>query len=266
MTDLFSLKGRTALITGGSGFLGRQHAEAIAEMQGTPVLIDLPATSPEIKAAELAETFKVPAHGVSADITNPRDVENAVAFIVHRFPKIDILINNAAMTGKGSQKEGLFAPFEEYPLALWQQALEVNLTGTFLMTQRVGREMRRSGGGVIINIASDLAVIGPDHRIYKGQSFNTPVAYSTTKTALLGFTRHLATYWAKDGIRVNALCPAGVFNNHEPEFVHRLSELIPLGRMACKDEYKGAIIFLASDASRFMTGATLVVDGGRTAW
>lgn len=266
-TGLFSLKGRTAVITGGAGLLGVRHAEAIAEMGGTPVLLDLPSDSLAVKAKELAAGFGVEAFDIAADITDPGQVKRAVAGIVQRCGGIDILINNAAMTGKDQLDEGLHAAFEDYPLTLWHKALEVNLTGTFLVTQQVGKAMcARGRGGVVINVASDLALISPDHRIYEGQPFNTPIAYPTTKAALLGFTRYLATYWAPAKIRVNALCPAGVFNDHDPTFVKRLSSLIPLGRMAHKDEYKGAIIFLASDASQFMTGATLVMDGGRTAW
>lgn len=266
-TGLFSLKGRTALITGGAGLLGVRHAEAIAEMGGTPVLVDLPSTNLAEKAKEIAVRYKVEAFEVAADITNSREVERAVSTILKRRGGIDILINNAAMTGKGKAPDELYAPFETYPLDLWQQAIAVNLTGAFLVTQKVGSAMRARGkGGVVINIASDLALISPDHRIYEGQPFNSPIAYTTTKAAILGFTRYLATYWARDHIRVNALCPAGVFDDHDPAFVQRLTNLIPLGRMAHKDEYKGAIIFLASDASKFMTGTALVMDGGRTAW
>lgn len=265
--DSFDLKGRTALITGGAGLLGVRHAEAIAEMGGIPILLDLPSEAIKERASEVGSRFGVPAFGVEADITKPAEVDRAIGSVLDQCGRVDILINNAAMTGKGQAPDELYAPFETYPLDLWQRALSVNLTGAFLVTQRVGAAMRARGqGGVIINIASDLAMISPDHRIYEGQSFNSPIAYTTTKAAILGFTRYLATYWARDRIRVNALCPAGVFDNHDPAFVQRLTNLIPLGRMAHKDEYKGAIIFLASDASKFMTGTALVMDGGRTAW
>jgi NAD(P)-dependent dehydrogenase (short-subunit alcohol dehydrogenase family) len=157
-------------------------------------------------------------------------------------------------------------PFERYPLELWQRALDVNLTGMFLITQAVGRVMVRQRRGAVINMASDLALISPDHRIYEGESFNTPISYSVGKTGVMGFTRYLATYWAKRGIRVNALAQAGMYDGHDARFVKKLSSLIPLGRMAAKNEYQGAVLFLASDASSFVTGATLVADGGRTAW
>ena len=170
--------------------------------------------------------------------------------------------------------KGFFAPFEEYEKDLWQISLDVNLTGTFLITQAIGKIMKSQKRGVIINIASDVAVISPDHRIYepdehfdyKGVPFNTPIAYPVTKAGILSFTRYLATYWAKDGIRVNSISPAGVFRDHDPKFVEQLAFRIPLGRMAFPQELKGPIVFLASDASSFMTGANLIVDGGRTCW
>lgn len=267
---LFDLSGRTAIITGGAGLLGVKHAEAIAEMGGTPILIDLPSDRLEEAAERLASDFKVPACGFAADITRKEQVVTAVRSAFERFGKIDILINNAGFTGKGQRIEGLYAPFEDYPLELWVKALEVNLTGTFLVTQAVGKIMRSAKRGAIVNIASDVGVVSPDHRIYENlpsdESFNTPIAYVTTKAAILNFTRYLATYWAPYNIRVNSLSPAGVFDDQDPEFVRRLSQLIPLGRMAHKDEYKGAIIFLVADASSFMTGANLIVDGGRTCW
>lgn len=268
--QLFDLTGRTAIITGGAGMLGVKHAEAIAEMQGIPILMDLPSAQPHKTAERIARDFGVSAYGFDVDITQKEQVQQAVGAAYERFKRIDILINNAAFTGKGQTIDGLYAPFEDYPLDLWIKALEVNLTGTFLVTQAVGKIMRSARSGVILNIASDVGVVSPNHRIYEnlpeGKSFNTPIAYATTKAAILNFTRYLATYWAPYNIRVNSLSPAGVFDNQDPEFVHRLSGLIPLGRMAHKDEYKGAIIFLVSDASSFMTGANLIVDGGRTCW
>jgi len=264
--ELYDLSGRTAVITGGAGFLGTKHAEAIAEMGGIPILVDLVKDRVEAAADRLQGQFGVPACGLVADITRKDEVERAVDLAVARYGRLDILINNAGFTGKGQRPDQLFAPFEDYPLDLWQHALDVNLTGAFLVSQAVGRVMRAARRGVVVNIASDVGVISPDHRIYEGQPFNTPVAYATTKAALINFTRYLATYWAPCGIRVNALSPAGVFDGHDPQFVRRLTQLIPLGRMAHHDEYKGAIVFLVSDASAFMTGANLIVDGGRTCW
>jgi NAD(P)-dependent dehydrogenase (short-subunit alcohol dehydrogenase family) len=269
----FDLKGRVAIITGGAGMLGLKHAEAIAEMGGIPVLVDVSAERVQAAEAQVRQAFGGEALGIKADITARAECAAVVEQVMARWNRVDILINNAALTvkGGGSSFDGYFAPFDQYGEELFDLALKVNLTGAFLITQAVGRVMVAQERGVIVNIASDVALISPDHRIYEGMTYNgkpfcTPIAYSMSKAALLAFTRYLATYWAPKGIRVNALSPAGVYDNHEKEFVARLSHLIPLHRMAHKDEYKGAIVFLCSDASSFMTGANLVVDGGRTSW
>ena len=273
--QLFDLTGRIAVITGGAGMLGMKYAEAIAEMGGIPVLVDLQAEQCRQVEQHIRQRFNCEAFGLPTDITSKQQVQQMVQQVMNRYGRIDILINNAALTVKGGAAafDDYFAPFDEYPEELFEMALRVNLTGALLVTQAVGRIMTGQHRGVIVNIASDVALISPDHRIYEGMKtgeankpFNTPIAYSMSKAAILAFTRYLATYWADKGIRVNALSPAGVYDNHDPEFVRRLSQLIPIGRMAHKDEYQGAILFLVSDASSFMTGANLVVDGGRTAW
>ena len=273
--ELYDLSGRVAVITGGAGLLGTRHAEAIAEMGGIPALVDLDRERCVSAAHAIGEHFKVEAAAFVADITDNDAVGRCVGEIFARYGRIDILVNNAALTVKGGGEDSAdyFAPFEHYPLALWEKALRVNLTGTFLVTQAVGKVMVAQRRGVIVNIASDVGIISPDHRIYRGMvspssgtPFNTPISYATTKAAIINFTRYLATYWADHNIRVNALSPAGVYDGHDPAFVRRLSNLIPLGRMAHPDEYKGAIIFLVSDASSFMTGANLVIDGGKSTW
>jgi NAD(P)-dependent dehydrogenase (short-subunit alcohol dehydrogenase family) len=271
--ERFNLQGRVAIITGGAGMLGLKHAEAIAEMGGVPVLVDIREDGCKNAEEHIRHLFGGEVLGIRADITVKDQVQHLVERVMERYGRIDILINNAALTvkGGGGAFDEYFAPFEGYPEQLFELALRVNLTGAFLVTQAVGQVMVAQERGVIINIASDVAVISPDHRIYEGMTyadkpFNTPIAYSMSKAAVLAFTRYLATYWAHKGIRVNALSPAGVYDNHDPAFVARLSNLIPLGRMAHQDEYKGVIIFLCSDASSFMTGANLAVDGGRTAW
>ncbi len=226
-------------------------------------------------ATAIADTHGIAALGVTVDITRPNEVNRLTEMVVAKFGRIDILINNAALTiaGGGARAAQYFAPFEEYPLDLWEEALHVNLTGAFLCCQAIGKVMVTQRSGVILNIASDVGNISPDHRIYEGAvnphtggPFNTPIAYATTKAGLINFTRYLATYWADKGIRVNALSPGGVFAAHDSRFVDALAARIPLARMANADEYKGAVLFLVSDASSYMTGANLIVDGGRTAW
>jgi NAD(P)-dependent dehydrogenase (short-subunit alcohol dehydrogenase family) len=270
---LFDLTGRVAVITGGCGLLGYRHAEAIAAAGGIPVLVDLPVANPADRARTLGATYGVPAVGIAADITQRAAVEAMLVTILERFGRVDILLNNAANNPKvETPGEVPWSRFEQFPIAIWEADLAVGLTGSFLCSQVLGSEMARRGSGVIVNVASDLAVIGPDQRLYRREGAATamqpvkPVTYSVVKTALLGLTRYLATYWADAGVRVNAISPGGVANGQPEEFVVRLSALLPLARMADVDEYKGAILFLCSDASSYMTGANLVIDGGRSTW
>lgn len=271
----FDLSGKKILITGGAGFLGRNFAGAVAEMGGFPILVDINNKDIDDAISFLtAQGFK--SDGFEVDITDKSSVKKIIGQIREKYKQIDVLINAAAFAMKNLQEGGkdFFAPFEEYKKELWEVSLDVNLTGTFLITQEVGKIMKEVGCGVIINVASDVAVISPDHRIYEpdqrfnypGVDFNTPIAYPVTKSGILSFTRYLATYWAKNGIRVNSISPAGVFRNQDKKFVEQLTSRIPLGRMAFPEELKGPIVFLASEASSFMTGGNLIVDGGRTIW
>ena len=272
--DAFDLTGRVAIITGGAGLLGVKHAEAIAEMGGIPVLFDIDAEKTKEKAINLELEFGVAALGLQVDITNPDAITIALSDVLGKFNRVDILINNAANNpivedGVGG---GNWSRLENFPLEIWQQDIAVGLTGAFLCSKIIGSELARRGKGVILNVTSDLALIGPDQRIYKrpelseDEQFTKPVTYSVVKTGLIGLTRYLATYWADKGVRVNAISPGGVYNQQDQAFVQRLTNLIPLGRMAGEDEYKAAVAFLVSDASSYMTGANLVVDGGRTSW
>lgn len=273
--DLFDLTGRVAIITGGAGMLGMQHAATIAEVGGHVVVADLSEETVARSAAEITQAHGVEAFGARVDITRKPEVDAMVAAVMKKFSRIDILINNAALTVRGGSERAkeYFAPFEEYPLDLWEKALQVNLTGMFLCCQAAGKVMVAQRSGVILNIASDVGNISPDHRIYEGvanphtgEPFNMPIAYATTKAGVINFTRYLATYWADKGLRVNCISPGGVYAGHDPQFVKNVTYRIPLGRMAAVDEYKGAILFLVSDSSSYMTGANLIVDGGRTAW
>jgi NAD(P)-dependent dehydrogenase (short-subunit alcohol dehydrogenase family) len=270
---LFDLTGRIAVITGGAGLLGYKHAEAIAAAGGVPVLVDLPSAEPDARAGQLKAAHGVPALGCATDITKADQVSSLLATVLDRYGRVDILINNAANNPKVEDSSGdSWTRLENFPLSVWEADIAVGLTGAFLCSQIIGSEMARRKKGVILNIASDLAVIAPDQRLYRQEGVEDlqqpvkPVTYSVVKTALVGLTRYLATYWADAGVRVNAISPGGVFNGQSETFVARLSALIPMSRMAHVDEYKGAILFLCSDASSYMTGANLVIDGGRSSW
>lgn len=273
MPNPFDLSGRVAVITGGAGLLGRQHASAVASAGGFPVLVDLAVAAPEAQAEQIAQSHGVEAMGCVADITKPESVQALLDAVLARFGRVDILINNAANNPKVEASSSLtWSRLENFPLTVWEQDIAVGLTGAFLCSRTIGTEMARRGRGVIVNVASDLAVIAPDQRLYRQDALPEdrqpvkPVTYSVVKTGLIGLTRYLATYWADRGVRVNAISPGGVYNNQPPEFVERLRTLIPLGRMADVTEYQGAILFLCSDASSYMTGNNLVVDGGRSCW
>jgi NAD(P)-dependent dehydrogenase (short-subunit alcohol dehydrogenase family) len=271
--NLFDLSDRVAVITGGAGLLGEQHACAIAGAGGIPVLLDVSGTRAKQKAETLRAVYDVPALGLQADITSKQAVAECLETVLERFGRADILINNAANNPKMERREDVnFSRFENFPLDQWESDFSVGVTGAFLCSQVFGSEMARRGQGVIVNVASDLALIAPDQRLYRQPGLPEhlqpvkPVTYSIVKSALVGLTRYLATYWAGSGVRVNAISPGGVYNGQPDEFVAKLSQLIPLGRMAHLDEYQGAILFLCSDASSYMTGSNLVIDGGRTCW
>lgn len=271
----FDLTDRVAVITGGSGLLGARHAEAIAEMRGQPVVVDIDGDQARAVADRVAERYGVQSYAVEADITRSDAVAGMVRQVIERFGRIDILVNNAARNPK---QELLAADscsrsrLEHFPLEDWHLDVAVGLTGAFLCSRHIGVEMARRGRGVILNIASDLGVIAPDQRIYRRPGAATdeqpvkPVTYSVVKHGLIGLTRYLATYWADRGVRANALSPGGVYTGQDEGFVQRLANLIPLGRMAHEDEYKAAVVFLVSDASSYMTGANIIMDGGRTVW
>lgn len=272
---LYDLSGRVALITGGAGLLGPEHAAALAVIGATAVITDV-----DLHAAEAAASRIQRQHGVDRvewlgmDVTDPASVISARDTVVARYGGLHILINNAAVDPKvepdKSGAEG--SRLEHFPLHRWNLELAVGLTGAFLCSQIFGSWMAGHGGGVILNIASDLSVFGPDQRLYekegvaKNEQPVKPVTYSVIKTGLIGLTRYLATYWADRNVRINALSPGGIHAGQPEEFVRRLTNLIPIGRMAAVDEYWGAVQFLCSDASCYMTGQNLVIDGGRSVW
>ena len=261
MDDLFDLADRVAVITGGAGVLGWEFACALAERGAHIVLADLDQSRCEKSAAEVSDAHKTTCLGISTDVTSPAAAAAMVDRTMSEFGRIDILINNAA-----TQPPGLFAPFEEYSLETWNHVLEVNITGMFLMAQAVGTVMVEQSRGSIINISSIYGIVGPDQRIYSDTEFNTPAVYSVSKAGVIGLTKYLATYWAEKGVRVNAVTPGGVFRGHEDPFLSAYTSRVPMGRMARQNELSGAIVYLASDASSYVTGHNLVVDGGLTAW
>jgi 2-deoxy-D-gluconate 3-dehydrogenase len=276
--DLFRLDGRVALVTGGAGLLGRRYCQALLQAGARVVVGDLDLARSQALAADL-DASGTRSAGFGLDVTDPDSVQRTVSGAVHAFGKLDILVNNAALTVRGGSERlsptDYFAAFEDYKLDVWDQALRTNLTGMLLCAQAAGRQMLRQDppGGVVVNIASTYGVVAPDPRLYDGvrspyadTGFNTPVSYAVTKTAVLGLTRYLATYWGSKHIRVNALTPHGVYDDHDEAFVRNFVVRSPLGRMARNDEYRGALLFLVSDASSYMTGANLIVDGGWTAW
>jgi len=270
--DQFDLKDHVAIITGGAGLLGEKHAEALAEFGCITIILDINEYKGKEVAKRISSEFKVDSINFTCDVTKREQLENLRDDLLKKYGRIDILINNAAIDPKVKNKEEdfLFSRLEYFSLEQWDKELSVGLTGAFLCSQVFGSQMAKKGKGVIINISSDLGVISPDQRLYKKENLQEekqpvkPVTYSKIKHGLIGLTKYLATYWANKGVRVNTLCPAGVYTNQQEEFVHKISQLIPLGRMADLDEYKAAIVFLASQASSYMTGSTIILDGGRS--
>lgn len=272
MAELFSLEGRVAVVTGALGLIGREHCRALARAGANVVVTDLDENGCEGFARELTAMEKREAVGFGADITDPASVRRLLERITARFPTVDVLVNNAAINDKFESPTAAaeLSKFENYPLTLWQKSLDVNVTGTFLCCQVIGAAMAERGKGSIVNVASTYGIVAPDQSIYKKpdgtQSFYKSAAYPATKGAVLSFTRFLAAYWGDKGVRVNALSPGGVEAGQDPYFIGNYVRRTPLGRMAKANDYQGALVFLASDASAYMTGANLVVDGGWTAW
>lgn len=267
---LFDLTGKAAVVTGGAGILGQHFCAGLAESGTRVAVVDVQ----EDKALELAhalgQRYNGQIIGIGCDVSDPASVKAMVARVVAEFGEINILHNNAA--GKSDDLDAFFAPFEEYSLDQWRKIMSVNLDGMFLVAQAVGKQMIAQGkGGSIIQTASIYGVMAPDHRIYEGSFYldrqiNTPAVYSASKAAVIGLTKYLATYWATKGIRVNTLTPGGTESGQNDEFKRRYSTRIPMNRMANAYEMVGALLYLASDASSYVTGQNIIVDGGLNAW
>jgi NAD(P)-dependent dehydrogenase (short-subunit alcohol dehydrogenase family) len=268
MSNLFSLKGKTAIVTGALGLIGQQHCRALNEAGASVVVADLN----EPKCSEFAKNNLHNSIGHYLDVTHKESIIRMLKDVLIHYGRVDVLVNNAAINDMFEDPKAAIeqSKFENYPLDLWQKSLDVNLTGVFLCSQVIGSHMVRQKNGSIINISSTYGISAPDQNLYTDdegvQMFYKPPAYPVTKAGVIMLSSYLAAYWGRMGIRVNSLSPGGVRNGQSSYFVENYSRKTPMGRMAEPGDYKGALVFLASDASNYMTGANLVVDGGWTCW
>ena len=249
----FNLKKKNILITGGSGFLGSQITQALLGEKANVYIIDIQ----KPKKSKFIKFFK-------SDITSEIELNKILNFFKKNKRKIDVLINNASINYSPTNKKNDNFKLENFPNDLWDKDLLVSLKGSYLCTKIFGSYMSKSKKGIILNMSSDLGIIAPDQRIYKNTNFIKPITYSVVKHGIIGLTKYTASYWAKKNIRCNAIAPGGIFNNQEKKFVKKINQLIPLGRMAIKNEYNGLILFLCSDLSSYLTGSVIIADGGRT--
>ncbi len=273
--NLFSLKNKVTVITGATGLLGKHHCEAIAAFGGSLVLIDINKRELKSLVKKLSNKYRTKVMGYNLDITNESEVSIVSNQVIKKFKKIDCLVNNAANNPKVTKIKSIpknLSRLEDFSLEQWNQDISVSLTGSFLCTKYFGSLIAKNkNGGSIVNISSDLGIVAPDQRLYrrKGIPINKqpvkPVTYSVVKSGIIGLTKYTSTYWPHK-VRCNALCPGGVKNNQPKEFIKLVSDRIPLNRMADADEYQGTLIWLLSDASSYLNGAVIPVDGGRTAW
>jgi NAD(P)-dependent dehydrogenase (short-subunit alcohol dehydrogenase family) len=256
-----NIKDKRVLLLGACGVLGRVHARTLVEHEAKLIIADRPGST----VLEDAKLLGIP--GIEIDAADEAAMVDGIAKAAKQYDGLDGAIFNAAITSEGLAAIGdPFHAFENYPIALWQKAIDINLTGAFLFAREAGKILKNGGGGSLINVASHYGVVGPDHRIYEGQSFQSFPAYSASKAGIIGLTRWLATWWGKDSVRVNSVSPGGVFNNHNERFAAAYGNRTPMGRMADKDEITGILIYLLSDSSRYCTGQNFVIDGGFTAW
>lgn len=268
--NLFSLSGKTAIVTGGIGILGKQFCSILAEFGANVAVVDIALNEASEFAENLERKYVNKVKAFYCDITNSDSVESMVQEVVSTFGGVDILHNNAA--GKSKNLSQFFAPFEDYKLDEWNEIMDVNLGGMFLVAKNVGKFMvEQNRGGSIIQTSSIYGIMGPDNRIYEGsfylgQQINTPAVYSASKAAVVGLTKYLATYWADKGIRVNTITPGGVESGQNDTFKQNYSKRIPLQRMGKPHEMAGALLYLASDASSYVTGQNIIIDGGLSAW
>jgi NAD(P)-dependent dehydrogenase (short-subunit alcohol dehydrogenase family) len=260
---LFDLSNKVIILTGAGGLLGSKYAEGLSQAKANVVLVDKNISKIKKQEKFLNTKYGVDSLALKIELTDKKSVQNLVKQVLKKYSRIDGLINNA-MYPEGPKERSYH--FENFPLKSWNDVIDVNLTGVFLCCQEVGKIMKKQNSGVIVNISSIYGMVGADQRIYGKSKYNSTVIYGVTKGAILNFTKYLASYWNNTGIRVNTLSLGGVENNHPSDFIKNYSYRTMMGRMAKKNEYVGALIFLLSDASSYMTGSNLVVDGGWTAW
>lgn len=264
---MFDLSGRTIILTGSSGFLGSQYSNILSQAGANVILVDIDKEKNEKLEESLANKYDTKPMSICTDISDQTAIKQAKKNILKKYKKIDGLINNAVFHPKTKTKN-IATPFESFPLELWNQAIEVNLTGVFLCCREFGKTMVQQGKGTIVNISSIYGNVGADQRIYGKSGLDSPISYAATKGAIINLTRYLAAYWQRKNIRVNTLTLGGIQDTSymDKKFVKKYSERTMLGRMAQRDEYNGALLFLVSDASSYMTGSNLIIDGGWTAW
>jgi len=258
-----NLSDKVVFLTGAAGLLGNQYAMALSEAGANVVLADINYAQCKKIEEKLKKKNNVKPFSVKMDISNKKSIDKAVAKVIKKFSKIDVLVNNAVFRETTEERS---IQFEKIPLELWNKVFAVNVTGVFLCNQKIGPIMVKQKNGSIINISSMYGIVAADQRIYGNSGLNSTAAYAVTKSAMFNFTRYLASYWRNTGVRINTLTLGGVENNQDPKFIKKYSEKTMIGRMAKKSEYSSALIFLASDASSYMTGANMVIDGGWTAW
>jgi len=274
LNKIFNLDGKVIVITGAAGLLGRRHADAVAAYGGTPILLDLCQQTVTKMAEQLNEQYDAKASGFVVDITSELQIKENLAILIDQYGRIDGLVNNAANNPKVEENsEKNFSRLENFSLDLWNQDIAVGLTGAFLCAKYYGYQIAKNlDGGAIVNISSDLGVMAPDQRLYAEEGVVDdkqnvkPVTYSVVKSGMIGLTRYLSTYWAEKNVRCNAMCPGGVENGQPDDFLDKVNSRIPMNRLANADEYQGTLLWMLSDASSYLNGAIISVDGGRTAW
>lgn len=268
MSDMFRLDNKVAVVTGACGILGSVFSRALAHAGAKVIAADLGEERVKALADEISKETGVQAEGAAVDLRSEQSVKSWAGALLSKHPSIDVIVNNAA-----TKSPRFFAPLKDFSLTDWNEVFSVNVGGMFLVVRELGPSMAENGSGSIINISSIYGVVGPDQRIYEGSSYeamggaiNTPLVYSASKGAVIAMTRYLAAYWGGKGVRANTLTPGGVSSGQNNTFAEKYSNRVPLGRMARKDELTGALLFLASDASSYVNGQNIIVDGGLTAW